>query len=92
MQLTLTVPDHIFSTQDPDALARRIKLSAALWLFRSGEISAGAACDLADIDRFGLAAECARHGISLVDYSAGELEAELESLRQDRGRRRPPGA
>ncbi len=67
--------------QDPAELARRIKLYAALLLFQSKELSAGAAAELAEVDRFAFAVECQKHGIPLVDYPAEDLRAELASLR-----------
>jgi predicted HTH domain antitoxin len=59
----------------------QIKLYAALGMFQSRELSAGAAAELAEVDRFTFAAECQRHGIPLVDYPAEELQGELAALR-----------
>ncbi|HYH46348.1 MAG TPA: UPF0175 family protein, partial [Thermoanaerobaculia bacterium] len=50
--------------------------------FQSDELSAGAAAELAGVDRFTFASECARHGIPLVRYSAEELSAEVAALRK----------
>lgn len=81
MEITLEVPDEYSVDYDPEAMGRRIKLYAALLMFRSGEISAGAASELAGVDRFVFAAECQKHGIPLVSYPAADLESELEDLR-----------
>jgi predicted HTH domain antitoxin len=54
-----------------------MKLSTAVLMFRSGQISAGAASGLAGIDRWTFAAECVRRDIPLIDYEAGELEEEI---------------
>ncbi len=81
MEITLQVPDRYLLNQDAGELGRRIKLSAALLMFKSGELSAGAAAELAEVDRFTFAAECNRYGISVVDYPSEDLSTELAALR-----------
>lgn len=82
MQITLDIPEQYLVDRSPEEVARRIQLYAALLMFRSGEMSAGAAAELAAVDRFTFAAECARLGIPLIDYSPGELRVELKNARQ----------
>jgi len=82
MQITLDIPEQYLVDESPAELGRRIRLYAALLMFQSGELSAGAAAELAQIDRFTFAAECEKHGIPSVSYPADELQAELDSLRQ----------
>lgn len=77
MVITLEVPDQYLIDNDPAELGRRIKLYAALLMFQGGEISAGAAAELAGVDRYAFAAECQRHSIPLVDYPVEELRQEL---------------
>lgn len=81
MELILDVPDQYLIDHEPNELAQRIKLYAALLMFQSDEISAGAATELAGIDRLTFAVECQRHGIALVDYPAEDLDSELAALR-----------
>lgn len=81
MEITLEVPDQYLVDQGSTELARRIKLYAALFMFQSNELSAGAAAELAEVDRFTFAAECQRHGIPLIDFPAEDLRAELAALR-----------
>jgi len=76
MEITLEVPDWYRVDHEPVELARRIKLYAALLMFKSGELSAGAASEFAEVDRFTFAGECRKHGIPLVDYPAEDLGAE----------------
>jgi len=83
VEITLKVPDQYLVDQGPAELGKRIKLYAALLMFQSGELSAGAAAELAEVDRFTFALECRRHGIALVDYPAEELHAEVAALRAD---------
>ncbi|RPH55820.1 UPF0175 family protein [bacterium] len=82
MQITLNVPEQYLLDHTPSELAHRIKLYAALLMFHSGELSAGAAAELAEVDRFAFLEECRKHGIPVVDYPAEELRAEVESLRR----------
>jgi len=81
MEITLQVPEQYLVDQDPVELAKRIKLYAALLMFQTKEISAGAAAELAEVDRFTFAVECQRIGIPLVDYPVEELGADLVALR-----------
>jgi len=82
MQITLNIPEQYLEDESPAELGRRIKLYAALRMFQSGEISGGAAAELAGVDRFTFAAACQKHGIPAVDYPAEELQAELNALRR----------
>lgn len=81
MEIKLAVPDQLLVNYDPAELAKRMKLYAALLMFQSGELSAGAAADLAEVDRFTFALECQRHGIPVVNYPVEDLRTELAGLR-----------
>lgn len=81
MVITLEVPDQYLVDNDPAELAKRFKLYAALVMFQSEELSAGAAAELAQVDRFTFAEECRRRGIPLANYPAEDLRAELAALR-----------
>ena len=81
MTITLEVPDQYLVDHDPVGLAKHIKLYAAVLMFQSEELSAGAAANFAGVDRFTFAAECQRHGIPLVNYPVDDLRAELDALR-----------
>ena len=83
MEITLEVPNQYFVDYGPAEWARRIKLYAAMLMFQSEEISAGAAADFAGVDRYTFAVECHKHGIPLVSYPADELRAELAALRTE---------
>lgn len=80
MQITVEVPEQYMVDSDPGEFGQRMKLSTALLMFQDGQISAGAACELAGIDRWAFAAECARHSIPLIDYEPSELEEEVRRL------------
>lgn len=80
MQVTLNIPEPYLLDYTPQEWGRHIRLYAALRMFQSGEISAGAAAELAEVDRYTFAEECRRHGIPLVSYPPQDLQAELASL------------
>lgn len=81
MQITIEVPEQYMVNSNPGEFGQRMKLSTALLMFQSGQISVGAASELAGIDRWMFAAECARHNIPLIDYEPGELDEEVQRLR-----------
>jgi predicted HTH domain antitoxin len=81
MRITVDVPEQYMVDSNPGEFGQRMKLSTALLMFQSGQISAGAASELAGVDRWTFAAECARHNIPLVDYDPGELDEEIQRLR-----------
>lgn len=81
MEIILKLPDEFGVNYDPVDLGKRLKLYTALLMFKSGEISAGAATEFAGIDRFAFGAECQKWGIPLVDYPAEELDSEVAALR-----------
>jgi predicted HTH domain antitoxin len=81
MQITVDVPEQYMVDSNPGEFGQLMKLSTALLMFQAGQISAGAACELAGVDRWAFAAECARHNIPLINYEPGELQAEVQRLR-----------
>lgn len=80
MQITLDVPDRYLVDDDPETFAARVKLYAAVLMFRAGQLSAGAAAEFAGVDRYAFAVECARHGVPTLDYPADDLAAEVAGL------------
>ena len=82
MQVVVDIPDQYFIDVSTGELADRLKLSTALLMFQSGQLSVGAACEFADIDRYAFLDACNRYNIDGVDYDPDELEEELVALRQ----------
>jgi predicted HTH domain antitoxin len=78
MQITLDIPEHYLTDATPAEFGKSIKLYAALAMFRAGKLSAGAAAEFAEIDRFSFAEECRKHQIPLIDYPPEDLRAELQ--------------
>ena len=64
----------------PGEIEQQIRLMAALEMFELGKLSSGKAAELAGLSRIGFIEACARYKVSVFNYSAGELEAQI---RQD---------
>ena len=77
MRICLDIPDQYLVDSTPSELGQRLKLYAAVLMYRSGELSAGAACELAGTDRFTFLDECHRHGVATIGYAPEELDEEL---------------
>ena len=77
MQITLEIPEQFGLDKSLPEVASTLKLYAALALFQSGKLSAGAATELAGVGRYTFMAKCKQHNIATINYSANDLEAEL---------------
>jgi len=64
----------------PGEVEQQIRLMAALKMFELGKLSSGRAAELAGLSRLGFFDACARYKVSVFNYTADELEAEI---RQD---------
>ena len=78
MQLTLQIPDMYFVNYQKQNIAKQMKLYTALMMYRSGKVSAGAACEIAEIDRYVFLAECKKYDIPVINYSIDEVKNELQ--------------
>lgn len=81
MKISVYVPDQYVDT-DPRDFAGRMRLSTALLMFREGQLSAGAAAELAGVDRWTFVEECGRYAIPITNYPAAELAEEVRSMKQ----------
>ena len=82
MQVVLNVPDQYFLDTSVGEFAQRLKLYTALFMFQAGQLSAGAACEFADVDRYTFLAACNRHNIAVINYDEEELETEFDQLKR----------
>lgn len=80
MQVTLDIPEQFSLEQSQPEVGATLKLYAALAMFQVGKLSAGAATELAGINRYDFMAACKKHGIPMINYSPEDLHAELEGL------------
>jgi predicted HTH domain antitoxin len=82
MQISFSVPENQFITDSPEEATQKIRKFAALGLYQAGELSMGAASELAGMDRFEFLEFCKREGVVLRTQSPDELEADLKKYRK----------
>jgi len=80
MQLQLNIPDQYLLNVSPEELTARFKLYTALLMYQEGQLSSGAACEFAGVDRFAFLTACKRHHINTMDYDPDELTADFGTL------------
>lgn len=80
MQLTIKVPDAYFVSQQPEDINKQIKLYTALMMYYSGQISAGGACEIAEIDRYKFIDECRKYKIPVLNYDISEIGNEVKQF------------
>jgi len=80
MLISFSIPENQFIAETPEAVTKKIRVYAALGLYQSGELSIGAASELANIDRYEFLELCKREGVVLRTQTSGELEAEFKKL------------
>lgn len=79
MELTINIPDIYFTDLKEHHIAKNIKLYTALMMYSSGKVSAGGACEIAEIDRYTFLKECKKHNIPAIDYNIDEIKKELQN-------------
>lgn len=80
MEITIPIPNKQFVAEPIDRVARKIRMYAALGMYRSGELSIGAACELAGVDRYTFLDFCKQEGVVPLTQSVEELEAEYKYI------------
>lgn len=81
MEITIPIPGKQFIAEPRERVARKIRMYAALGMYRSGELSIGAACELAGVDRYTFLDFCKQEGVVPLTQSVEELEAEYKYLK-----------
>ena len=80
MQISFSLPESQFVTETPEEVTRKIRLFAALGLYQAGEVSVGAASELAGLDRYEFLEFCKREGVVLRTQTADELEYDVRKF------------
>ena len=82
MELTVNIPEKYTISRSPDELRLLLKLNTAIDMYRSGQISSGAAVEfIGEIDRAEFLYECRKRGVEPQSYeNTEELEAEVAML------------
>jgi hypothetical protein len=60
-----------------ETVVRKIRMFAAMGMYRTGELSIGAASELAGVDRYIFLDFCKREGITVQTQTPDELESEF---------------
>ena len=82
MQISFSLPESQFIADSPEEATQKIRMFAALGLYHAGELSVGAASELAGMDRYEFLDFCKREGITLHTQTPEELEANLKKFRK----------
>jgi predicted HTH domain antitoxin len=80
MEITFSLPEKQFVTESLEEVTAKVRLYAALGMYQAGELSIGAACELANVDRYVFLDFCKREGVSLRTQTPDELEVEFQAL------------
>ena len=80
-QVTFFVPDEILLAlkATPEMLAARIRLAAAIKLYEIGQLSSGAAAQLAGVPKPYFIAHLADYGVNTFDLTEAELLHDINS-------------
>ena len=80
MQISFSLPENQFVTESPEQATRKIRMFAALGLYQAGEVSVGAASELAGLDRYEFLEFCKREGVVLRTQTPEELEKDVRNF------------
>ena len=80
MQISFSLPESQFIAESPEEATRKIRMYAALGLYQTGELSIGAASELAGVDRYEFLDFCKREAVVLHTQTPEELEADIKKL------------
>jgi len=80
MQITITFSEKPFPAEPREGIARKFRLYAAMGMYRAGELSIGAACELADVDRYAFIEFCKSQGVTIQTQTPDELDADFSRL------------
>ncbi len=80
-QVTFTIPDEIRLAlkATPDELASRIRFAASVKLYEIGQLSSGAAAQLAGVPKPYFLGHLAEYGVNTFDLSEEELNHDLKN-------------
>ena len=78
MQISFSLSESQFIAETPEHVTKKIRMYAALGLYQAGELSIGAACELAGMDRYSFLEFCKAEGVTLQTQTPEQLEAEFK--------------
>lgn len=81
MQISFSIPESQFIAETPEHVTKKIRMYAALGLYQAGELSIGAACELASMDRYSFLDFCKSEGVTLHTQTLEDLENEIKGFK-----------
>ena len=78
MQVSFSLPESQFVAETSEEVTKKIRKYAALGLYQAGELSIGAACELAAMDRYSFLDFCKEEGVLLRTQTPEDLEADFK--------------
>jgi predicted HTH domain antitoxin len=81
MLISFSLPESQFIAESPEAVTQKIRMYAALGLYQSGELSIGAASELAGVDRYDFLDFCKHERVTLHTQTPDELEVEFKKIK-----------
>jgi predicted HTH domain antitoxin len=80
MQVSFSLPESQFVAESPEEVTKKIRMYAALGLYQAGELSIGAACELAGMDRYSFLDFCKQENVTLRTQTPEELEVDFKKF------------
>jgi len=80
MQIQLELPEKYFGLDKKEQVANQVKLYAILMMYQIGQLSAGMACEILNINRFDFLNYCKEFQIPVITYTIEDIENEIEGL------------
>lgn len=77
MQISFSLPDNSFIAQPREQVIKKIRMYAAVGFYQAGELSIGAACEFAGVDRVIFLDFCKHEGVTIQTQTPEELEQEF---------------
>ncbi len=84
MHISFSLPESQFIAETPEEVTQKIRMYAALGLYQSGELSIGAASELAGLDRYEFLEFCKREGVTLHTQTPDELEKDFGKFKLEK--------
>ncbi len=80
MHISFSHPERQFVAEPVEGVTEKVRLYAALGSYLAGELSIGAACELAGVDRYIFLDFCKRENVPLRTQTPDELEKDIHQL------------
>ena len=80
MQVAIDLPSDFTQLRGYGQIVEELRLSYALRLFKTSEVSLSKAAEVAGMDLYDFMSACKQEKIPVIDISKEELEAELAGM------------